>query len=266
MSFLITQPEALLYAAGKLETLGSALTAESAAAAPATTAIAPAAADEVSALQAALFTAYGELYQSVNAEAATVHQQFVQTLSTSAGSYQATEAANSAATALPFAAPNALPQATAPGGGLANIADVGLGNFGSATSDLLALAGGGLLVRPDAISGPASSALAGTTLTDTVRPVAGAAQPAGAPAAAALGQATSVGRLSVPPTWAGTNAPAAPPAPATMIGSSTPAPQGPSVTGVPAGMPALATAGRTGGLGAPRYGVKPTVMGRPAAA
>jgi hypothetical protein len=123
MSFVITQPEALLYAAGKLETLRSALAAESAAPAPPTTAIAPAAADEISALQAALFTAYGELYQSVNAQAATVHQQFERTLGASANSYQATEAANSAANALPFAGPSALPaqQTTVPGSGLANI-------------------------------------------------------------------------------------------------------------------------------------------------
>lgn len=267
MSFVITQPEALLYAAGKLETLGSALAAESAAAAPPTTAIAPAAADEISALQAGLFTAYGELYQSVNAQAATVHQQFVRTLNTSAGSYQATETANSAATALPYAAPAAAPQqAAVPGSGLANIADVGAGNFGSATSDLLAMAGGGLLIRPDAMTGPPSAALAGTTLTDSVQPVAGGAAPAAAPMVSGPGQAALVGRLSVPPSWAaGAGAPAAPPPAPTLTGWTAPAPpQGPTVTGVPAGMPAMATAGKGGGLGAPRYGVKPTVMGRPA--
>lgn len=266
MSFVTTQPEALLYAAGKLDTLGSALAAESAAAAAPTTAIAPAAADEISALQAALFTAYGELYQSVNVQAASVHQQFVRTLNTSAGSYQATEAANTAANALPYAAPAAAPQqAAVPGSGLANIADVGAGNFGSATSDLLAMAGGGLLIRPDAMTGPPSAALAGTTLTDSVQPVAGAAAPAAAPMVSGPGQAALVGRLSVPPSWAaGAGAPATPPPAPTLTGWTAPAPQGPTVTGVPAGMPAMATAGKSGGLGAPRYGVKPTVMGRPA--
>ncbi|UXA05097.1 PE domain-containing protein [Mycobacterium sp. SMC-2] len=278
MSFVITQPEALLYAAGKLEALGSALAAESAAAAPPTTAIAPAAADEISALQAALFTAYGELYQSINAQAASIHQQFVETLDTSAGSYQTAEATNSAATASPFAAAPAVNGAATPaaaadppaGSGLLNIGDIGVGNFGSATSDLLAMAGGGLLVRPEGLSGPASSALAGTTLTDTVQPLAGTPQPAGAagaPMVAGLGQATAVGRLSVPPSWAaGASAPTTPPAAPTLTGWTTAAPQGPSVAGVPAGMPAVATAGKLGGLGAPRYGVKPTVMGRPTVA
>ena len=77
MSLVTTQPEAMAYAAGKLQTLGSALAAESAAAAPPTTGVVPAAVDEISALQAAIFGAYGSLYQSVNAQATTIHQLFV---------------------------------------------------------------------------------------------------------------------------------------------------------------------------------------------
>jgi PE family/PPE-SVP subfamily C-terminal region len=249
MSFVITQPEALLYAAGKLETLGSALAAESAAAAPPTTAIAPAASDEISALQAALFAAYGHQYQSINAQAASVHQQVVHTLGTNAASYQATEATNAAA--------NALPQAsTSTGGDLANILDIGGGNFGSATSDLLAMAGGGLLVRPDAIA-PVSSISPAPVLASQVSP----AGSGGAPMVTGLGRAASVGRLSVPPSWAA--GVSAPPAGVTLTGWTAAAPRGPSVAGVPAGIPAMATAGKAGGLGAPRYGVKPTVMGRP---
>lgn len=271
MSFVTTQPEALLYAAGKLETLGSALAAESAAAALPTTAIAPAAADEISALQAALFTAYGDLYQSINAQATTVHQQFVHTLGTSAGSYQATEAANSAATALPSsgttgAITNALPQATTPGGSIANIANIGAGNFGSATSDLLSMAGGGMLIRPD-MAGPGGIAALSSSISagPALAGAAPAAGLAGTPMVAGPGQAALVGRLSVPPTWAaGVGAPAAPPTAATLSGWTGAAPQSPSVASVPAGVPAMATAGKAGGLGAPRYGVKPTVMGRPA--
>jgi hypothetical protein len=37
------------------------------------------------------------MYQAISAEAAAIHQQFVATLSTSAGSYAATEAANAVA-------------------------------------------------------------------------------------------------------------------------------------------------------------------------
>lgn len=73
MSFLTTQPEELAAAAGKLETIGSAMVAQNAAAAaPTTTGVIPAAADEISVLQAPLFTAYGTLYQQVSAEAAAV--------------------------------------------------------------------------------------------------------------------------------------------------------------------------------------------------
>ena len=56
----------------------------------------PAAADEVSALTAAQFAAHAQLYQAVAAQAAAIHEQFVNTLGTSAGSYAATEAANAA--------------------------------------------------------------------------------------------------------------------------------------------------------------------------
>jgi PE family/PPE-SVP subfamily C-terminal region len=88
------------YAAGKLEGIGTSLAAQNASAAASTTGAAPAAADEVSALQATQFTAYGNLYQQISAEATAIHQAFVQMLGTSAGSYGATEAANSAATGL----------------------------------------------------------------------------------------------------------------------------------------------------------------------
>lgn len=48
MSFLTTQPEELAAAAGKLETIGSAMVAQNAAAAaPTTTGVIPAAADEI---------------------------------------------------------------------------------------------------------------------------------------------------------------------------------------------------------------------------
>jgi len=98
MSFVTTQPEALTTAAGTLHGLGSAMAAQNAAAAAPTTGVVPAAADEVSALTAAQFAAHASLYQAVSAQAAAIHELFVTTLGTSAGSYAATEAANAAAT------------------------------------------------------------------------------------------------------------------------------------------------------------------------
>ena len=97
MSFVTTQPEALSAAATSLQGIGSGLSAQNASAAAPTTGVVPAAADEVSALTAAQFVAHAQLYQAVSAQAAAIHEMFVNTLGTSAGSYAATEAANAAA-------------------------------------------------------------------------------------------------------------------------------------------------------------------------
>ncbi len=97
MSFVTTQPEDLSAAAGNLQGIGSAVNSQNAAAAAPTTGVVPAAADEVSALTAAQFVAQAQLYQAVSAQAAAIHEMFVNTLGTSAGSYQFTEAANAAA-------------------------------------------------------------------------------------------------------------------------------------------------------------------------
>ncbi|HZU46303.1 MAG TPA: PE family protein, partial [Mycobacterium sp.] len=99
MSFVKTLPEALAAAATQLEALGSSMAAENGAAAAPTTAIAPAASDEVSALQAGIFSTYGQLYQTASTQAQAIHQQFVSLLGTSAGSYGETEAANQVAAA-----------------------------------------------------------------------------------------------------------------------------------------------------------------------
>lgn len=97
MTFVNTQPEALTAAAGNLAAIGSALSAQNAAAATPTTGVVPAAADEVSALTAAQFAAHAQMYQAVSAQAAAIHEMFVNTLGISSGSYAATEAANAAA-------------------------------------------------------------------------------------------------------------------------------------------------------------------------
>ena len=97
MSFVSMQPEALAAAAGTLQGIGSALSAQNAASAAPTAGVVPAAADEVSALTAAQFAAHAQMYQAVSAQAAAIHEQFINTLSMSSGSYAATEAANAAA-------------------------------------------------------------------------------------------------------------------------------------------------------------------------
>ena len=99
MSFVTTAPAAISAAATQLEGVGNSFATESAGAAASTTAIAPAAADEVSILQSGVFSTYGQLYQTVSAQAQAIHQQFVNTLQQSSGSYQETEGANQAGAA-----------------------------------------------------------------------------------------------------------------------------------------------------------------------
>jgi hypothetical protein len=97
MSFVSTQPEDLTTAAENLQSIGSAMTGQNSAAAASTTGVVPAAADEVSALTAVQFATHAQMYQAVSAQAAAIHDMFVNTLGTSAGSYAATEAANAVA-------------------------------------------------------------------------------------------------------------------------------------------------------------------------
>ena len=301
MSFLTTQPEALAAAASNLQALGSSMAAQNAAAAAPTTGVVPAAADPVSALQATQFSAYGTLYQSVSAQATAIHQMLVNMLGSSAGSYAQTEAANQAATGstslsglaggLTAATAAAAPaQATDPlsafisfwGGGslISTSAGATLGqpigwgqNFGAAASDFFELAQGQFL--PGAATWDPPGAGQAAALTDNVGAglpavavaPAGSAGSAPAPVVASVGQASSLGQLSVPPTWAAEGVPAVSSTPATLAGAgwTSAAPQTGSVTAMPAGMPSVASAGRGGfGAGAPRYGTRPTVMPKPA--
>lgn len=94
MSFVTAHPEALTAAANRLSAIASGFASQNSAAAGPTTGVAPASADEVSAMIAARFNAHGGLYQTLSAQAAAIQQDFVATLHGSAGSYAAAEAAN----------------------------------------------------------------------------------------------------------------------------------------------------------------------------
>ncbi|MEI7715042.1 MAG: PE family protein [Mycobacterium sp.] len=275
MSFVTAQPEALAYAAGQLHTLGSAMATESAAVAHPTTGVIPAAGDEVSALQATIFAAYGTLYQSVNAQATAIHELFVHTLGASAASYVATESANSATTASAFsaqvsgfissAANSAADLPAVPGANVANILNIGGGNWGSATSDLLSLTQGSILpAENEDVAADAVGIAAGSVTVGDGPVLAGAVGPAGSAGLGDVLMPPTLGQ-AVPPSWAGEAAAAsgaAGPGAVTAAGWTTPAAHSTAVTAIPAGVPS-AMAGKTAGLGAPRYGAKPTVMGRP---
>jgi hypothetical protein len=94
MSYVIAAPEMMTSAATDLASIGSNLRAANAAAAAPTTGVLAAAEDEVSAAIAAVFSAHGEGFQALGAQAAAFHDQFVRALSAGAGMYAATEAAN----------------------------------------------------------------------------------------------------------------------------------------------------------------------------
>ncbi|ORA82718.1 PE family protein [Mycobacterium malmoense] len=92
--FVNTHPEAISAAADALNTVGSSVESQNAAASAPTTSVLPAAADEISAFTAAQFTAHAQMYQAVSAQATAIHNRFVNALAASAGSYATTEAAN----------------------------------------------------------------------------------------------------------------------------------------------------------------------------
>jgi hypothetical protein len=158
MSFVKTLPEAMTSAAGQLAGIGEALATESGAALAPTTMIAPAGTDPVSQLQAALFATYGNLYQSISDQAAAIHQQLVQVLGQNAVSYSTAEQTNQATAALDAAFQGFLTDilgvptdgsSSLLSGNAANIGNIGMGNWVSAGSALLGLAGGGLLDFPE---------------------------------------------------------------------------------------------------------------------
>jgi triacylglycerol lipase len=99
MSFVIAAPEFVTAAASDLASLGSTISSANAAAATQTTGVLAAAEDEVSAAIASVFSAHGQGFQALSAQAAAFHAQFVSALTAGAGSYVSAEAAN----ASPFA-------------------------------------------------------------------------------------------------------------------------------------------------------------------
>jgi hypothetical protein len=80
MSFVVTLPDLLSAASGRLQVIGSAVSAANVTAAFPITGVIPAAADEVSAVTAAAFSGYGQLYQAISAEAGAIHEEFVHAL------------------------------------------------------------------------------------------------------------------------------------------------------------------------------------------
>jgi PE family len=94
LSYVLVAPDMVAEAAGNLAGIGSAINGANAAAAASTTQLLPAASDEASGATSALFGGYAQEYQALSAQMALFHDQFVQALTSGAGMYAATEAAN----------------------------------------------------------------------------------------------------------------------------------------------------------------------------
>jgi len=92
MTSLITQPQLLTTAAADASAISSAISEAKAAAAGPTTSLVAAAEDEVSAITARLFGAYGQEYQALLQQAAAFHDQFVATLAAAGNTYAQAEA------------------------------------------------------------------------------------------------------------------------------------------------------------------------------
>src|ERR1700676_2929906 len=81
-------------ASTEVQSIGWVVTTANQGVASATTGVLAAAEDEVSAAIAALFSAHGQGFQALSAQAAAFHDSFVQALGAGAGAYTAAEAAN----------------------------------------------------------------------------------------------------------------------------------------------------------------------------
>lgn len=91
MSFLHAAPEALKAAASNIAGIGSEISSANAAAALPTTGVVAAAADQVSAQVAALFSSHAQGYQQLSTQISAFHEKFVQALGASATSYATAE-------------------------------------------------------------------------------------------------------------------------------------------------------------------------------
>ncbi|WP_275450758.1 PE family protein [Mycobacterium sp. UM_CSW] len=94
MSEVTATPHLMAAAAGDLASVGSTINAANSAAAAGTAGVEAPGGDGVSAFVSALFSAHSKAYQAAGAQAAYYHDQFVQALRASAGTYASTEAVN----------------------------------------------------------------------------------------------------------------------------------------------------------------------------
>ncbi|MDP7703084.1 PE family protein [Mycobacterium sp. TY815] len=142
MTYVIAAPEPIAAATTDLGAIAATLEAAHLTAAASTQALLPAAADEVSAGIAHLFSGYAEDYQKLATRAATFHQQFVEHLTASAGSYAMAESANVASLLHPaIAATNSVAAAATDPSAISYYVGEAVRRIGFIASSIPALAG-----------------------------------------------------------------------------------------------------------------------------
>ena len=94
MSFVVAATEAVATAAQDLSNIGSTIDAASAVAGASTRGGLPPAADQVSLAIGQVFAGHAEAYQSIRAQIADFHQQFVQAVGAAGQAYASAEADN----------------------------------------------------------------------------------------------------------------------------------------------------------------------------
>ncbi|MEB4210279.1 hypothetical protein OQ789_14565 [Mycobacterium sp. 94-17] len=169
------------------------------------------------------------------------------------------------AAALPAAAPLAAADPSSSGAALGTTIEWGQ-DVGAAASDFIALGQGQFLPASGVAGVPALTSDVGAAGAAVgVSTPAGPAAVSAAPVLASVGQGPSIGAMSAAPSWAAGGMPANPVAVQPEgAGLASAAPRAASVNTVPGGLPSVASTGRgDSGLGAPRYGLKPTVMPKP---
>ncbi len=95
MTYVLTQPQAVAAAAADAAGLGAAINEANATAAGPTSSVPAAAADEVSAATATLFSSYAQQFQAAIQRAVAFHSEFARLLATAGNAYAETEAAAS---------------------------------------------------------------------------------------------------------------------------------------------------------------------------
>jgi hypothetical protein len=135
--------------------------------------------------------------------------------------------------------------------------------MGAFTSLLGNTAGGAAADAAEGAAGVAAAEGLSSALAGPARGMGELGGGLGNAASAALGKATSIGPLSVPPSWTAV-APVASPLPPLL--GSTPISAPPAVAAGVLGMPFANAAGNHINGAAPRYGFRPTVMSHSPAA